>query len=186
MLTIRARQSPPVAAYPCSMDVRHARLTILAAVTAGCALAACDDSESQPPAEHAETSVHNAYIVPAYDTSCVLQIDAPAQLSFTAANTSSTTTETLKKISTPAASAVTITAPIGALHMQPRSVIAAGQPIENTDQPAAPDAPFTATLRGLDTIVGPAQSIPVTFEFERAGTITVDVAVDACPTQTNP
>ena len=36
---------------------------------------------------------------------------------------------------------------------------------------------------GLDDSAEPGTSIPVTFTFERAGDITLQVAVDACPNQ---
>ncbi|MDV8003057.1 hypothetical protein [Rhodococcus sp. IEGM 1408] len=132
-----------------------------------------------------QTSVENVFIVPAYMISCELQVDAPAQLSFTAINGSATEEETLSMISTPAASSVEIDAPPEALTIAPEASIAAGQPVENLDEPTAPDQPFSAFLVGLDDGVVPGTSVPVTFTFERAGDITLNVAVDACPNQAN-
>lgn len=162
------------------MDAKHARLVLPTVATLALTLIACGDDESSP-VDPKETSVENASIIPAFDTSCALQIDAPAQLSFTATNNSSTTVETLLDISTPAASDVEITAPAQGLRMRPQTSISAGQPIQNTDEPTAPDQPFAVSLRGVKDPVQPGRSVPVEFQFERAGSLTVDVAVDACP-----
>lgn len=132
-----------------------------------------------------QTSVENVFIAPAYAIDCALQVDAPAQLSFTAINDSSTEEETLSKISTPAASRVEVDAPADALTIAPEASIAAGQPVENVEDADAPDQPFRVFMFGLDDSVEPGRSVPVTFTFERAGDITLPVAVDACPTQSN-
>lgn len=169
------------------MSARHAR-SVLPALAACVVVSGCADggSERSDRDERGDTSVENAFIVPAFDTACVLQINAPAQLSFTATNNSSTTTEQLQTISTPAASAVSITAPVAGLTLAPHTSIAAGQPVQNTSGSAAPDQPFAVSLRGLRETVQPGKSVPVTFEFTRAGSISIDVAVDACPTQIHP
>ena len=171
------------------MGLTHTRgVTVTLAATA-LALAGCTD-DSDPGSSNrgsgnsvAETSVDNAYIVPSYALSCALQIDAPAYLSFTATNTSSTETEVLQDISTPSAASVSIAAPPTALQMGPMTSLAAGQPLNNLDQPAAPDTPIKVSLETLDPSVEPGKSFPVTFDFERAGTLTLNVPVEACPTQ---
>lgn len=132
-----------------------------------------------------QTSVENVFIAPAYAIDCTLQVDAPAQLSFTAVNDSSSEDETLSEVSTPAASRVEIVAPPQALTIAPGSSIAAGQPVENVEDVDAPDQPFRAFMFGLNDSAEPGKSIPVTFTFERAGDITLQVAVDGCPTQSN-
>ncbi|PYE12732.1 uncharacterized protein DUF461 [Williamsia limnetica] len=166
------------------MSTHFARPAVAAAVTAlAIALSGCSENQSDNTAEPADTSIDNAYIVPAFDQSCALQTNAPADLSFTATNNSSTITETLQRISTPAAADVTITAPDSVLAMEPQSSIAAGQPVENTNETAAPDEPFHVTLHGVKNTLQPGKSVPVAFQFERAGTLTINVAVDACPTQ---
>ncbi len=132
-----------------------------------------------------ETTIENAFIAPAYTLSCVLQVDAPAQLSFTATNSGSLETETLLSISTPAAESVTIEAPDGALEIKPKQSIAAGQPVENVGDPAGPDLPFFAVMRGLSEEIQPGKSVSVTFSFDRGGDLTFNVPVDACPTQGN-
>lgn len=130
-----------------------------------------------------DTSVENAYIVPAYTLSCALQVDAPAQLSFTATNNNSVTDETLSQISTPAASSVEIKAPAGALTIAPGATIAAGQPAVNLDERAAANDQVSVSLLGLNADVVPGRSAPVAFTFERAGEIEFNVAVEACPAQ---
>lgn len=130
-----------------------------------------------------QTSVENVFIVPAYEVTCTLQVDAPAQLSFTAINGSATEAETLMSISTPAADSVDIDATAEALTIAPEASIAARQPVENVDEPTAPDQPFSVFLVGLDESVAPGKSVPVTFTFERAGDITLNVGVDPCPNQ---
>ncbi len=132
-----------------------------------------------------ETSVANVFIAPAYAIDCALQVDAPAQLSFTATNNSSTEEESLSEISSPAASRVEIAAPAQALTISPESSIAAGQPVENVQDADAPDQPFSVFMVDLDPGIEPGRSVPVTFTFERAGEITLPVAVDGCPTQSN-
>jgi copper(I)-binding protein len=153
------------------------------AIVAGCST---DDADSESSnrgggESSGQTSVNNAFIVPAYTLSCVLQVDAPAQLTFTAVNGSTTESETLSDISTPAASTVSIDASKAQLEIAPGTSIAAGQPVQNLEESTAPDEPFTVTLQGLEQGVEPGKSFPVTFAFEREGDITFNVAVEACP-----
>lgn len=156
------------------------------------ALAACGSDDANMSStnrgggeESGQTSVENVFIAPAYAVTCELQVDAPAQLSFTAINGSATEVETLSSISTPAADSVEINAPSEALRIAPEASIAAGQPVENLDEITAPDQPFSVFLVGLDESVTPGKSVPVTFTFDRAGDITLNVGVDACPSQVN-
>lgn len=133
--------------------------------------------------ESGETSVENVFIVPATALTCGMEVDEPAKLSFTAVNDSSTEQEMLSSISTPAAESVEIDAPLEALTIGPEDSIAAGQPVPNADDPAASDQPFSVALQGLGESVEPGTSFPVTFAFKRAGDITLNVPVDACPVQ---
>lgn len=132
-----------------------------------------------------ETSVENVFIVPAYTENCAIQVDGPAELKFTATNNSSTETETLAGISTPIAETVEIDATEATRTIGPGETIAGGQPVENLDAPRAPDEPFPVMLIGLDESAAPGVSVPVSFTFQRAGEITLEVGIDACPTQAN-
>jgi hypothetical protein len=62
-------------------------------------------------------------------------------------------------------------APAPTVQIGPKSSIAAGQPIEHPADPDAPDTPFTVTVQGLKDTVRPAISVPVTFRFEKSGTL---------------
>lgn len=175
------------------MTVSFARLTY-ASVAAALAVAMTGCSSDDPATSSSnrggdeasgETTVENVFIAPAYTLACVLQVDAPAQLTFTATNQSSSETEVLTSISSPAAETITIQTANDNLDIAPESRIAVGQPVENIDNPDAPDEPVFAVMEGLTDAIQPGLSVPVTFTFERAGDLTLDVAVDACATQTN-
>ncbi|AMY53822.1 hypothetical protein CH262_05590 [Rhodococcus sp. 05-2255-1e] len=102
-----------------------------------------------------------------------------ANLEFTAVNTAGTGTDRLLGITSSAASAVTIDATADQLVIEPATSIAAGQPVENLDGgDDGTDQPFTVTLELTDGELAPGTSIPVTFEFERAGSLSVDAPFD--------
>lgn len=102
-----------------------------------------------------------------------------ANLEFTAVNTAGAGTDRLLEISSPAASSVTIDASADQLVIEPETSIAAGQPVENPDGgDDGTDRPFNVTLELTDGELAPGTSIPVSFEFERAGTVTVDAPFD--------
>lgn len=129
------------------------------------------------------TSVENAYIVPQFKgTSCAIQVGDSAQLKFTATNNRSAEPERLTGITTPAAEIVRI-APTSTLEIPPRSSIAAGQPVENLGDVTAPDKPFTVTLEGTGDRIQPGIPVDVTFRFEKFGELTLNVPIEACPTQ---
>jgi hypothetical protein len=131
-----------------------------------------------------ETAVRDAYIVPALEPgTCVIQRDGTAQLHFTVTNSSSRDSERLTEISTPAAGAVELPAP-GMFEIAAQASLAMGQPIEQPDDPQAPDQPLpAAAVQQLDESARPGTSVPVTFVFERAGEVTFNVPVESCPAQ---
>lgn len=127
------------------------------------------------------TSVENAFIVPEFARGqCAIQVGDSADLRFTVSNTRSTEAERLLAISTPAADTVRIS-PNATLEILPQTTIAAGQPVENLDNPDAPDEPFTVTLEGLKDGVTPGKAVGVTFEFEKFGPLQMQVSIEACP-----
>ncbi|OZD70645.1 hypothetical protein CH272_24885 [Rhodococcus sp. 05-340-1] len=102
-----------------------------------------------------------------------------ANLEFTAVNTAGTGTDRLLEISSPAVFSVTIDASADQLVIEPETSIAAGQPVENLDGgDDGTDRPFTVTFELADGELAPGTSIPVTFEFERAGSLSVDAPFD--------
>lgn len=144
---------------------------------------AIDSSNRGSGADTETTSVENAYIVPQFrGTACAIQVGDSAQLNFTATNHGTTESERLTAISTTAAENVQI-APTATLEIPPRSSIAAGQPVENLDDAAAPDKPFTVTLQGTNDQIQPGSSVEVAFRFDKAGVLKLDVPIEACPTQ---
>ncbi|CAG7634532.1 hypothetical protein SIM91_43550 [Rhodococcus opacus] len=107
--------------------------------------------------------------------------DAPrpdAALAFTAINTSDTAEDRLVSIDTPAANSVDIDADPATLVLQPQTALAAGQPIEQLEEPAAPDRPITVTVDLIDSRVRPGLTIPMTFTFDKAGSQTFRVPFD--------
>ncbi|CCQ14773.1 putative uncharacterized protein [Rhodococcus sp. AW25M09] len=102
-----------------------------------------------------------------------------ATLAFTAVNVAATGTDRLLEISSPAASSVTIDATAEQLVIEPSTSIAAGQAVENLDSgDDGADRPFTVALELADGELAPGTLIPVTFEFERAGSVAFDAPFD--------
>lgn len=101
-----------------------------------------------------------------------------AELAFTAINTSDTTEDRLVSIDTPAANSVNIAADPATLVLQPHTALAAGQPIEQLEEPAAPDHPITVIIDLIDSRVRPGLTIPITFTFDKAGSQTFRVPFD--------
>ncbi|MFI8567935.1 hypothetical protein ACIGGF_15385 [Rhodococcus sp. NPDC078407] len=102
-----------------------------------------------------------------------------ATLEFTAVNEAETENDRLLDISSPAATSVTIDATPDQLVIEPATSIAAGQPVQNLDSgDDGTDERFTVTFELADGELAPGTSIPVTFEFERAGSVSVDAPFD--------
>lgn len=102
-----------------------------------------------------------------------------AALSFTAVNTADTDTDRLLGISSPSAVSVTVDATDEQRVIEPGTSIAAGQPVENIDAGAdGADRPFTVEFDLIDSALAPGTSIPVRFDFDGAGQITVDAPFD--------
>jgi hypothetical protein len=168
--------------------VRPVARTALAALLAMSA-AACGNNVDRESSNRGSgtdstlTTIDNAFIIPAFTPgSCAIQVGDSAQMSFTATNSRPAETERLLEITTAAANMVRI-APAPTVQIGPKSSIAAGQPIEHPDDPATPDTAFTVTVQGLKDTVRPGISVPVTFRFEKSGTLDLRVPLEACPTQ---
>ncbi len=108
-----------------------------------------------------------------------------AALAFVAVNTSEVVKDTLKKISTDISSAtITPDAP----ELKPQRSLTAGEPVGEEIQPASELAadepkPVTVELTDLKKDIFPGLTVAVTFSFEKAGDVVVNVPVDARDTE---
>ena len=162
-------------------------LLAAAAVSATVALTSCSAADT---AREADTDGPSVGAVEIRDTSIDAELtgatpDDPssaygdATLNFTAINTDSAESDTLVSITSPAASSVTLDATAEQLVVEPGTSIAAGQPVENVGgDGSGADRPFTVAMELTDGELQPGTSVTVTFRFERAGDVTVDVPFD--------
>lgn len=150
------------------------------AALAMCAVGCGEDpvlgSSNRGSGSHTEdTSVENAYIVPAYVPGrCVIQLNAGGEIRFTVTNSRPAEAERLLGLSTTAAEQARV---IDSVTIAPKSTVSFGLP--NTNDPSGP----AVRLDRLDPDLRPAMTADVTFEFERAGDLTLPVPVEACPVQ---
>ncbi|WP_246228748.1 copper chaperone PCu(A)C [Mycolicibacterium psychrotolerans] len=126
-----------------------------------------------------ETTVENVYIVPAFlPGRCAIQLDAGAAMRFTVTNNRGADPEKLLGVSTDAAQATRLPA---TTEIPPKATVAYGQP--HPGDPGGSLRMGPARLDGLDPDLRPATTADVIFHFDRAGDITLPVAVEACPVQ---
>ncbi|VEG54361.1 Protein of uncharacterised function (DUF461) [Mycolicibacterium aurum] len=147
---------------------------------AGCGEDPVLDSSNRGSGSHTDdTSVENAYIVPAYvPGQCAIQLNAGGAMRFTITNNRPAETERLLGISTGAGEQARV---IGSVAIPPKSAVSFGEP---NAEPGAGDASGPPVLLDrLDPDLVPATSADVTFHFERAGDLTFPVPVEACPIQ---
>lgn len=163
-------------------------LTIpLAILAAGCAGTEGENSSHARGSEGGagEVTVQNAYLVPALlPGTCVIQYDAPAELSFTATNNAGQP-DRLVGIESPAAASVRVQADPDELVLPADGALAAGQPVEQPARQGGED-PITVEVVELRDWVQPGRNLDMRFTFENAGTVELAVPVDACPTQQTP
>ncbi|MCD2114834.1 copper chaperone PCu(A)C [Rhodococcus rhodochrous] len=98
-------------------------------------------------------------------------------LAFTVVNQSSAP-DRLVSIDSPAGE-LTLEASDQARELLPGSSLSAGEPIEQLRPTTAPDRPLTVRGRFPAEAIRPGLTHPVTFTFERAGTVTFEVPFDA-------
>ncbi|MFD4369130.1 hypothetical protein [Rhodococcus sp. NPDC058521] len=107
-------------------------------------------------------------------------------LAFTVINTSDTA-DRLESIDATADASLTLEGPDEARVIRPGTSMSAGQPIEQLEPATAPDQPITVRVDMPDDAVRPGLTHPVTFTFERAGSVTLQVPFDAwTPTESVP
>jgi copper(I)-binding protein len=149
----------------------------------GCGAEEVDNSSPGVETQTDGTSVENPSIVPnAAPASCVVEVGDVAEIKFTATNNRHNEPERLMSISTEIADAVQII-PGPGVPIPAGMSISAGQPIEQPASQQALDQPVTVTLQAVNQTVEPGRSVPVTFQFEKFGDLTMDVPVEACPAQ---
>ncbi|MDV8013481.1 hypothetical protein R4P70_19400 [Rhodococcus sp. IEGM 1241] len=185
---------------------RRVATAIALAAGAAIALSACGSGQvSQTAVQQAavngnsadlgEIALRNVHI--AYPSSEEYSIEpgGSAVLAFTVVNDSAETTDKLVSITTDYAARVIAGEEVGGLTIKPQTSLQAGQlpagegaateaetQIKNNEE--NDDAPAALTLVVLQDIkagVRPGLTVPITFKFEKAGSVTVDVPVDAGP-----
>jgi copper(I)-binding protein len=153
------------------------------ALAVGCGDEEVGDSSRSVDTNIDGTAVEDAYIVPtAAPASCAVEVGDVAEIKFTATNNRHNEPERLMSISTAIAEAVQII-PGPGVPIPAGMSISAGQPIEQPAPQRTPDQPLTVTLQAVKETVEPGTSVPVIFQFEKSGDLTMDVPVEACPTQ---
>ncbi|BBY84736.1 hypothetical protein [Mycolicibacterium tokaiense] len=148
----------------------------LAAVISGCGTDADVESSNRGSgSDTAQTSVLNAYIVPAHlAAQCALQVDAGGVLVFTVTNTREDSADRLEAVAVADGDAQSLATPI---EIPAAGSVGFGEPVDG----AIARAPLT--LETIDPQLEAGMSTDVTFRFTEAGDIAVRTPVEACPTQ---
>lgn len=149
-------------------------------LSAGCGQSVLPESSNRGSgSDTATTTVEDAFIVPAFvPGNCAIQVDTGGSMRFTVTNNRPTESERLLGVSTDAAKVARVVAPID---IPPKATIGIGEP--STQIEAAGGRVSAVRLEQLDPGLKPAMSADVTFEFLRAGDITIPVPVEAYPRQ---
>ncbi len=185
---------------------RRVATAIALAAGAAIALSACGSGQvSQTAVQQAavngnsasagDIALRNVHI--AYPSSEEYSIEpgGKAVLAFTIVNESTETTDKLVSITTDYAASVVAGEEVAGLVIKPQTSLQAGElpagesaeaeaekQIENKDQDTdAPAALMLVVLEDIKAGVRPGLTIPITFTFEKAGPVTVQVPVDAGP-----
>ena len=140
-------------------------------------------------AEVGSIALRNVHVIYPNSEEYSIEPGGTALLGFTVVNLDTRTPDVLTDISTEFASSVNAEE----IEIAPQSSVIAGESTETarldeSPQPAQtqetpPDAPSIATVElvGLNELVRPGLTVPVTFSFAEAGDITVSVPIDAGP-----
>jgi copper(I)-binding protein len=134
-------------------------------------------------ANQGDISLRNVHVVYPNSEEYSLEPGGTVALAFTAINESEYQAERLTKITTDKAASVTIAGEPGDRIIPPQTALAAGT-VDATvvDEGEEIESKIIlVTLNDIGQDVYPGLTLPVTFSFERAGDITVDVPVDAGP-----
>lgn len=185
---------------------RRVATAIALAAGAAIALSACSSGQVSQTAiqqaavngngaEIGDIALRNVHI--AYPSSQEYSIEpgGTAVLAFTIVNDSLETTDKLVSITTDYAARVVAGEEFAGLTLKPQTSLQAGelpadasaeaeaekQAANKDENDDAPDALLLVVLEDIKAGVRPGLTIPMTFKFEKAGSVTVQVPVDAGP-----
>ncbi|MGU3432863.1 hypothetical protein ACNHUS_07570 [Actinomycetes bacterium M1A6_2h] len=131
----------------------------------------------------ANISMRNVHVAYPNSEEYSLTEGGKAELIFTAVNTSEQFSDTLRGIETEGAEQVTLVGTPGSIEIPAQAALAAGAPADQEPlDPTEPSSSVLVELDGLSADVRPGLTVPMTFSFERAGDVVVNVPVDAGPT----
>lgn len=128
-------------------------------------------------------SLRNVHIGYPDSDEFVLEEGGRAELLFTAINEDQVTPDRLTGIETEAATEVVFegTAAASGVEIPALTSLTGGLPVGSIAEPDADSAYVEVVLEGLSDDVRPGLTVPMTFTFENAGDVVVDVPVDAGP-----
>ncbi|MDJ0393410.1 hypothetical protein QMK17_08695 [Rhodococcus sp. G-MC3] len=131
-------------------------------------------------ADAGDISLRNVHVVYPQSEEYSIEPGGKVELGFLAVNNSPDTADTLTRISTTAASSIAVGDEAGGTEIAPLTALGAGAPIDNqVDDPGIPLQFILVELNGIGEEVRPGLTVPITFTFEKAGDVEVNVPVDA-------
>ncbi|QKT09936.1 hypothetical protein [Rhodococcus sp. W8901] len=129
-----------------------------------------------------DIALRNVHVVYPNSEEFSIEPGGNAQLAFTAINLSEHESDRLKGIKTDFAGAVTIDDKEGGRDIKPQAALGAGNPDVSVPEQAPEHVSLIdVTLEDVREGVRPGLTFPVTFSFENAGDVVVQVPVDAGP-----
>lgn len=131
-------------------------------------------------ADAGSISLRNVHVVYPQTEEYSIEPGGKVELGFLAVNNSPDTADTLTGISTTAASSIAVGEEPGGTEIAPLTALGAGTPIDNqVDDPGIPLQFILVELNGIGEEVRPGLTVPITFTFEKAGDVEVNVPIDA-------
>lgn len=131
-------------------------------------------------AEVGNISLRNVHVVYPQTEEYSIEPGGKVELGFIVVNNSPASADTLTRISTTAASSITVGEESGGTEIAPLTALGAGAPVDNqVEDPGIPLQFIVVELNGIGEEVRPGLTVPVTFTFEEAGDVELLVPVDA-------
>ena len=131
-------------------------------------------------ADVGDISLRNVHVVYPQTEEYSIEPGGKVELGFIAINNNPANSDTLTRISTTAASSITVGEEPGGTEIAPLTALGAGAPVDN--EAVNPDIPLqfvVVELNGIGEEVRPGLTVPITFTFEEAGDVELLVPVDA-------